>query len=454
MHYLKTLSSVTQHDVGAAGQRAADLALLQSQRFSVPHAFVVTAAAFDALVAENNLKYKIDYILGHVQLGSPQSLTNAYTGIRKAILEAKLPAGFDAEIKELFESITSPDMDLSLRTRGGRRPPVRIILSCNRIDDPETNDTIIQNVKEEELLTGVREAWALAYHPRLIEARLRERFPESRLRVALVVQAMDKPAMTAHAYTSMPHDHGKVFLQTYYGYPDLRERISKDYYALDKNLLTVLASEIHEQPALLDIDSQGELVPVALPGKTAHDRLIERQVQELARLAKKAERVLGAPAKLFFAVHNDTPQLLWANRLGFDVILGKEETPDTGFVEIPVQEREYLELPVPEERPQEPMQPQAQSADQPRTAIRSTELRILEAALRISRAAIRSRYPTLPDHDLSGLLPLLSSEWAKAADLGTIRAAEQAAASGELGAEYSRAMEELASLMHALASHP
>jgi phosphoenolpyruvate synthase/pyruvate phosphate dikinase len=323
MLYIKKISSVTQNELAAVGYAASDLALLAAS-LPVASSFVVLSTAFDETIRVNGLKYKIDYMLTHVQQNIPSTLVNAYNGVRRAMLETKFPNGFETELREMYESITQP-LAVGDLVAANDRAPVRIIVSTNRLGDPENNDTIIQNVNGyDELLLAVREAWALAYHPSALGARMRERFPESRFKIALIVQVMDRPAATVHAYSCLPQDHHKVYLQAYAGYPDLRERIAKDYYAIGKEGLQVIAVQKAGQQELLDRNERNELVPLQLRSRF---ELLDRDVQEIARLCRKSERVLQQPVKCFFTIQGDAYELLWANRLGFDIIIKGEESP-------------------------------------------------------------------------------------------------------------------------------
>jgi phosphoenolpyruvate synthase/pyruvate phosphate dikinase len=321
MVYLKPLGSVTQHELQAVGQRAIDLALLSDRGVPTVPSFVILSTAYDEMVRVSNLKYKVDYILAHAQENVPSTLLNAYNGVRKAMLEAPLPTGMEVEVREAYERISVVPSVGDLKAQNARTP-VRVILSTNRFDDPESNDTIIQNINDvAELLTAIREAWALAYHPTQLRARLVERYPENKLKVAIIVQTMERAHYTCHVYSSVPQDHTKTYVQAYAGYPDLREKVEKDYFAVGKRDNRIVLSQTGRQMQMLDRSEQRALVLQPLVSQ----ELKPRDVQEIARLAGKCERVVGNPLKCFFIIGDDTHDLLWCNRLGFDVMLKDED---------------------------------------------------------------------------------------------------------------------------------
>ena len=324
MLYAKQLTAVSDAELVAAGQRALDLARLAQARFVVPPSFVVLSTAFQRVLDTNNLRYKLDYLLARVDPSLGYTLTNAYTGVRKAILDASIPTDVEQEVKELYEAVSAPGLGLD----NAPKLPVRLIVSMNRTGDSENNDTIIQCVRDaQEFLVALRECWALAYSPAQLAERSRERFPEGKLSIAVIVQAMRRQEVTVHAYSSVPQDKERVYLQAYRGYPDLRERITKDYYAISRADLKIVAQEVRDQPHALLVDETGALDLVAIDRKGQADHLAQRELAEISRLAKKAERELAAPIKAFFASTGEEHELLWVNRLGFDVLLEPEPEP-------------------------------------------------------------------------------------------------------------------------------
>lgn len=392
MKYLKSLAAIGHNERDLAGNRAVDLALLRENRFRVPDTVVLLSNAFDTIIEENNLKYKIEYILRHVSQRSPQSFVNAYTGVRKALKEAKFADLLMQELEETFAGLTAAGIGIEK----GKPLPVRVIVSPNYHPDPENNDTIIQNVNGwEEFKVAIRESFALAYHPNQLKPRMESGFPENKLKIALIVQVMDTPVTCTHAYSAMPEVRDKLFLQTYYGHLDLRDNIAKDYYALSREGLDILLSEVREQPQILEMDEKDELVVSPFSSKTKHDKLIDRDLQELARLTKKAERILQSPVKCFFTNRDESHVLLWANRLGFE----------TAAHTSPQAEGDYVEIEIPEEKPSAaPVEEPAIAPAAIPTAAPSGTQKLLQASLKAAKRTLQQKYRDLSDHEPPGNL--------------------------------------------------
>ncbi|MDD9953250.1 MAG: hypothetical protein OXR66_02860 [Candidatus Woesearchaeota archaeon] len=337
--YTKTLSTVQENELGLVGQRALDLALLTEHKVPIPHSFVVLTSAFAKLVEENDLRKRIDFLLSHIE--GAEGLQNVYTSVRKAVTTAELPEGLQQELQEMYDSISTPGVGLS-----SKQLPVRLILSTNWVEDAESNDSVIQDVHGfEEFMTALRELWAFTYHPSQLSRRMKEGFNEKLLHVAVLAQVMEKPLSSVHTYSAMPQDDEKIYLQTYYGYPDLRERVTKDYYAVGKDSLHIVLRELKEQKYKLDIGTDG-LTLIATGGKNEHDKVIKRHIADVARLTKKAEYVVHSPVKAFFQTTEDSVTLLWVNRLDMDrvaevetavpaVAPAQEAAPAVEVVDIP-----------------------------------------------------------------------------------------------------------------------
>ena len=323
MLYVKKLVSVTDHELAAVGYRAQDLAIVASQ-VRVSPSIVVTSNTYDEVLRLNNLKYRIDYLMSHAQELLPMTIQNVYTGIRKSLFEVKLPAGFEVELRQHYDSITYP-LSIGELVAEKERPSVRIILSTNRIDDPEDNTTVIQAINGfDELLIAIREGWALAYAPTLLKARMKEHYPESKLKVSLIIQVMDKSTASAHVYSCVPQDHNKIYIQGYLGVLDMRNTIAKDYFAVGKSGLKVLSSELSVQKESLALDDKKDIVAKQLDPPASSEKIVDRDLIQLARETKKIEKSLTVPIKAFFSVNGEDQELLWVNRMSFDVMMEKD----------------------------------------------------------------------------------------------------------------------------------
>jgi hypothetical protein len=271
---------------------------------------------------------------------------------------------------------------------------------------------------------------------------------------------MDKPYATVISYSCLPQDHNKIYLQSHAGYLDLRERISKDFYAVGKNGLRTVASQTGRQKGMLERNEQGELVVV--PMQTRFE-LIARDILESSRLTKRAEALLQTPVKVYLSVYQDAQEILWVNRLGFDVIVRDETASvverevDTILKEMPSkedflvpQDLETVAVPV-----SESIMPDINSSSSDVADSNAVAARLLNASLRIVRQIVNHKYTTTfsqsTTEDIAQMVQRLNQAgtFSRPVDGMLLLQAEQAAHNaGHLSRNnYAKVIEEVAYLM-------
>jgi hypothetical protein len=219
----------------------------------------------------------------------------------------------------------------------------------------------------------------------------------------------------------------------YAGFPDLREKIEKDYYAISKEELRIILAQAGRQNAQL-VPENGQLVVQELKSKFEP---IDRELLEVARLAKKAERTIG-PSKLFFSMKQESVELLWANRLGFDIMV-KEE---------PAQ--------VAEAKPDDFLMQDAEASPQPNAAQGQVAAKLLGASLDIVRQVVERKYrgafgETPADVNIADMVNRLNdaSTFSRSVDGALLLQAQEAARNESTltEKEYAKTIEEVAFLM-------
>jgi hypothetical protein len=285
---------------------------------------------------------------------------------------------------------------------------------------------------------------------------------------------MEEPVTSCHAYSCLPQDHKKVYLQTYYGHLDLRNKITKDYYAISKDNFKIVASHVRDQPMMLERDEKRELVATPLAkGKT--DKVNDRELTEIGRLTRKVERLLQAPVKVFFTSKNDAHDILFVNRLGFDILIGDEPevpvaAPETIVNVEPAQsisQPEQIQSPAPVEQPPvEQIEELKQEIEQASEALIEREDFIVEekaaispkllvASMKILHHVVERKYKSTfadaPDTDLGSMISKLNEAnvFSRPVDSTLLLQAEEAAKNDSAMQEdqYTKTIEEIAYIL-------
>src|ERR1051325_11140640 len=100
--YVLPLESLRMGDVASVGGKNASLGEMISQLTTagvrVPGGFATTAEAYRTFLSAGGLDDRIGQALKNLDIGNVEALANAGRDIRRWILEAPLPAAFEAAI--------------------------------------------------------------------------------------------------------------------------------------------------------------------------------------------------------------------------------------------------------------------------------------------------------------------------------------------------------------------
>lgn len=311
MKYIKTFTQLNVLDYNASGVLACDIALLNKNNIQTPLSFVITSDNILNFLENAGVKTKIDFLLSRLDYTQKAAMVNLYNTVRKLILEAEFPQDFEEELREVVDSFSN-----SLN-KDGEEPHLLVVLSVNYEPDVENNEGIIQNVIGfEELLVAIKENIAMLYTPDVLYYRRRNNIPEREVRAAILVENMIYPRASAYVYSSIDGDYNSIKIYAYSGCMDLRNIIKKDSFLLSKEFISILHSKVILQDKILLLDEDEKIREKDFfygEGQKINDKII----MEIARLAKKSEKLLGVALKQFYAVLDNEIYLLLSKRMPF-----------------------------------------------------------------------------------------------------------------------------------------
>lgn len=311
MKYIRTLNQVQYTEQTLYGARGCDLARLLADRVPIPPTFILTTDAWNHFIQKNNIKYKIDFILKQVNLRNEKTLINAFNSIRKLILAHPIPEDIVIELREAYESL-GQGVALDEMMKSDNAPFVSMVSSPDYPAEAESFEGMIQNIQGmEEVLLALKELYAMAYTPEAL--MYRAKLGTKKFSYATIIQSMPGARASATAYSTDPESQDMIFVHAYRGYADLRDLIAKDFFHVKKEFLNVAASQIVEQSKIIVREEDGQLYPIEFREGRGQS-LNDKEIMEIARLAKKTEKVLETPAKIFFSITAKDFFVLFANR--------------------------------------------------------------------------------------------------------------------------------------------
>jgi phosphoenolpyruvate synthase/pyruvate phosphate dikinase len=311
MDYVRSLRAIYRIDEHLVGERAVDLAVLAEKGYAVPLTFVVTNETFEAFVIQNKLQAKI----GAALLGTDAKAV--YDAIRELIIEAPIPPEVVHDVADAYEGLSiDADAPVNKIIKSGEPPLVNLFLSPNYTLPSESTEGIILNVRgTEQLLLAVKECWACLFTPRIRRHRREEEIGERNLNTGVIVQHMARGDLSAEAWSAADGNVEEISVKAYYGAPDSSHTIGKDEWRLSREYLKPVYRSIGIQTEMFARDEEDRLDKVPIGERGEKQKLPDREVMELARLAKKANILLERPVKLLFDVEDETVLTLLCNRL-------------------------------------------------------------------------------------------------------------------------------------------
>jgi pyruvate,water dikinase len=277
----------------------------------VPAAFVVTTAAYERFVRDNDLEQRIIAALHPVDAAQPATLEAASRSIGSLINAALMPPAIADEIRQAYGDLAGGD------------EPVAVRSSATAEDLPGMSFAGQQesylNVRgAPELLDAVKRCWASLWTARAIGYRLKMGIDQRSISMAVVVQRMVASEVSGVLFTANPTtgQRTELVLNASYGLGEavVSGEVTPDRLVVDKATLAVKEAVVGDKQVIVrPAKEQGtitEIVPEESRGKRA---LTDASVRELAALAGRVEKEFGdVPQDLEWAIADGRCWLLQA----------------------------------------------------------------------------------------------------------------------------------------------
>ena len=189
------LSHFGRDDLLFAGGKGANLGELSRAGFDVPPGFVVTIAAYDLLLQQNNLQTELAGLLSAYDLEHQDVVKDLSQRIQSLFQQVPIP-------EEILEQVIGAYQELG-------NDAVAVRSSATAEDLPEAafagqQETFLNIVGEEELIGAVRGCWASLWSERAILYRARQKVEQSTVKLAIVVQQMVPADVAGVMFTANP----------------------------------------------------------------------------------------------------------------------------------------------------------------------------------------------------------------------------------------------------------
>lgn len=288
---VRVLADFGADDLLLAGGKGANLGELIRQGFAVPTGFVVTTAAYAALLAESGVGAELERLLATFNDASQAPGAQ----IRDLFTHAEIPDAVRTEIAAAYAAM------------GGG--PVAVRSSATAEDLPGAafagqQDTYLNVVGEEALLQAVLDCWASLWTDRAISYRQRQGIDQRQVSIAVVVQEMVQAETAGVMFSANPvtGERGEIVIDASAGLGEavVSGLVTPEHYVLDSTGRVRAFTPGGHQLSIRSLAGGGTEERAGTG--TNRPALSDGHLEELARLALRSQGLFGRPQDMEWAV--------------------------------------------------------------------------------------------------------------------------------------------------------
>lgn len=313
MQYIFRFQQTDRDDAQNVGKKAVIFSDLVRSGIPIAEGFVISKDAFEAFLRENNLKTKIDHLLGTIDYHHPESVLQVSNHIKKLIKESALPEKMVEEFLHAYHGLTSPLKSAAVRMHTSRDGP----LTHGRSYDESTISTGDAN-----LLFRLKDIWSSHFSSEYLRSLFDfpKDFPKGS---AIIIQHIMNADVSGVMYTASPitNEKKQLVIEAVFGDDvGLESRsVTPDRYEIEKASLSI--TRITQIPQTVSYKKTDKgIKEVLLPAKKGKEqKLTSLQIQYLAQIGKKVEQMFFSPQEIIWALKDNKFVILDTHTLHFPI---------------------------------------------------------------------------------------------------------------------------------------
>lgn len=282
-------NEVDKEDIDIVGGKGANLGEMTKAGFPVPPGFIVTANAYRHFLDVTHIRSKIESALHGLDVSNSVNLANASKKIITLMTRSEFP-------KEIAHEIIAAYFRLDEGLL--KHACVAVRSSATAEDLPGASfagqqETYLNVTGEASLIEKIKEAWASLFTARAIFYRVTNKFDHFKVAIAVPVQRMVNSDTSGIMFTLDPvtNDKNKIVIEAIFGLGEMivQGAVTPDHYEVNKANLTLLSKVVKRQEKKMVKKGNGNAI-IVLPGSIgSKPKLPDRQILDLAGIAKKLE---------------------------------------------------------------------------------------------------------------------------------------------------------------------
>jgi pyruvate,water dikinase len=321
-------------DVGLAdrptvGGKGGSLGELTKAGIAVPPGFVVKTAGFERFIAALERDGPIRSLVEALDASDLDAVTACSRALRARIEAAPLPDDLRAEICEAHAALV------------GAGAPVAVRSSATTEDAEDASfaglqDTFLWQMDADQALASLRTCWASLYSVESITYRLKHRFPEAGVHMAVVVQTMVDARTAGVMFTRSPTtgDRSVVAIEGAWGLGSavVGGEVTPDRWVVAKITGEITVRDISDKHVLHRPAQGGGVEDEAVADEKRREACLnDAELLALRDIGRKVERHYGRPQDIEWAVDREgrilllqsRPETVWSAREAAPVAAAK-----------------------------------------------------------------------------------------------------------------------------------
>ena len=289
--------SLLRGDVAIAGGKGANLGEMARAGLPVPPGFVITPAAFLAVLEETGIRHRLLALFKAVDTEDDAGLSRSSKEMQQLVVQLPFPQALQSELVQSYRKL-------------GRDVPVAVRSSATSEDTAGTSfagmhETFTHVVGEAALVERVKACWASAYGKRVLAYRKAQGMDEEPS-LAVVVQKMVSSARSGVMFTADPStsDTSRIVIEGAFGLGEVvvGGQVEPDTYALAKQGPRLLEVRVGHKAFKIVRGPEGKEHRIDLSEEEALERVLtDEEVVTLAALGLKVENHYGSPQDIEWA---------------------------------------------------------------------------------------------------------------------------------------------------------
>ena len=332
--YIAWFEDIGLDDREQVGGKGASLGELQRAGIAVPPGYVVRTAAFEHFLSSLEHESPVRARVAGLAADDLEGITACSKALRRRIEETELPEEVLAELDTAHARL--------LRESPAQPVAVRSSATCEDAADASfagLQDTYLWIKGAAQMAQRVRSCWSSLYSVESISYRLKRRFPEERVAMAVVVQHMVDARTAGVMFTRSPTtgDRSVVTIEGAWGLGSavVGGEVTPDRWVLGKITGEVSVREISDKSTQHAPVDEGGVRTVAVDEERRRAPCLnDEELQQLRSLARLIERHYGRAQDIEWAVDRASgailllqsrPETVWSAREAAPIAKGETD---------------------------------------------------------------------------------------------------------------------------------